>query len=193
MRTIAPSALTALTNGRCAEVLLVEMQLSSTVYLCSAGCNIDWNGHTWTGTSTLGAVAPVADTADELQGLQFALAAALPEMVGLALGEATQGKKVIVRCMVLDVDTHAVVDVQTVWTGTLEPLVYEESFNETGITAPQIGVTAEHRGMAMQRARPLRYTDADQQLRFPGDTSLRFIVAQANHQDIWPAASFFKQ
>jgi hypothetical protein len=49
------------------------------------------------------------------------------------------------------------------------------------------------------RPKPFKYSDADQQryvsVDSPGveDTSMRFTVSQAMHQDIWPAAAYWSK
>jgi len=194
MRTLAAAATAAIAAGRIVTVVLVEMQFTSgTLYACSANRDIAWNGHTWIGANTVGTVGQVNDSAGELAPLDFSLLAADPAIVAIALGEPTQGRPVIVYSMMLDADTHAVIDVQTVWSGTLEAPSYEEQFGPDGIILPLASLRGEHRGVAMQRPNPLRYTDADQQRLHPGDLSLQYIVSQAVHQDVWPAAAYFRQ
>jgi hypothetical protein len=193
MRTLSAEGLVAIDAGRFAAVLLVEMQLSLPLYACSAVSSIEWNGVTWVGVDSIASVGPVIDSSGELQPLDFSLLAADPAIVAIALGEPTQGKPVIVRSMLLDPETQAVIDVQTVWSGTLESPSYEEQFNEEGLIVAKASLRGEHRGVSMQRPNPFRYTDADQQRAFPGDRGLEYIVAQAVHQDVWPAAAFFRQ
>ena len=83
---------------------------------------------------------------------------------------------------------HAVLDSPTVWAGTLDQMPISR-----GVNTSTIGVTALHRGATFRNPKPLRYTDSDQQQVSAGDTSMRYVVSQSQHQDIWPAASFFRQ
>jgi len=192
MRNLSSSAAAAIEAGRIATIILVEMLLSETMRLCGASRDIEYGGYTWYGINTLGSIGAISDTAGELEPLEFSLLAADPQIVAIALGEPTQGKAVYVYSMLLDADTHALLNVDLVWSGTLEPLTYQEQYTEDGVV-PLVNVRAEHAGVAAQRPRPLRYTDADQQRLYPGDPSLEYMVAQAVHDDVWPAASFFEQ
>lgn len=187
MRIISPAAQALLAQGRVALAALVEMQLSETVYLCTWDSDIEWNGITWRATGNMGAIEAVEDTASELRGLKFSLSGVPAESVALALGENVQGKPVIVRTALMDPDTHEIVDVQTVWSGTLDQMPLTDGLN------PVISATAEHRGVTMQRPKAIRYTDADQQRLYPGDRFLQYVTSQANKPVIWPASSWFRR
>lgn len=188
MRSISGPAGAALASGRVALVLLVEMQLSTTIRLASSAVTITWSGFDWIGAGSLGAVEEVADVAGEHKPLRFVLSGVPSANLSIALQEPIRDKPCIVRMAVLDPDTHAVLDAPVVWTGTLDQMPVTLS----GETCT-IAVVAEHAGVAYARPKPLRYTDADQQRLYPGDTSLRFVVDQAQHQDVWPAASYFRR
>lgn len=188
MRTIAAPAAVALASGRVALVLLVEMQLSSTIRLASSAATINWGGQDWIGAGSLGSIEEVADVTGEHKPLRFVLSGVPAANLAIALQEPIRDRPCIVRMAVLDPDTHAVLDAPIVWTGTLDQMPVTMS----GETCT-ISVTAEHAGAAYARPKPLRYTDADQQRLYPGDTSLRFVVSQAQHQDVWPAASYFRR
>lgn len=188
MRTLSTQAQSLLsTPGPIPVVALVEMQLSEPLYLCTAGVDIDWDGKTWRATGVLGAIDAVKDTTAELAGLKLTLSGVPSESIAMALGENVQGKPCIVRIALLDRDTHAVVDVQTVWSGTLDQMPLTDGPN------PSLAVTAEHRGVTMQRPKAIRYTDADQQRLYPGDKFLEYVNSQANKPIVWPAASYFRK
>jgi hypothetical protein len=91
---------------------------------------------------------------------------------------------------VLSATTHALLDVVPLWAGRMATMDLQQ--DPSGLTAA-VKLTAEHRGVLFSRAKPLRYTDADQQKLFFGDKCLEYLVSQASHQDIWPAASYFQR
>lgn len=185
MRTVSVGAQSALSGSEPVPIVaFLELQLSSMFYLCTAGVDIDWNGHTWLATGLLGSIDIISDTATELSGLKFTLSGVSSDALALSLGENIQGAPAIMRIAMLDPQTHAVIDVQDVWSGTLDQMT---------TSGGTISVTAEHRGISMQRPNAIRYTDADQQRLYPGDRCLEYIVAQSQSQDVWPAASWFKQ
>lgn len=188
MRSIGGSAQAVLDGGAAPVVLFVHMALSSPLRLNTSAVNIDWNGNTWAGAGALGAVEEVADASGEFKGLRFSLSGVPTALLSVALAEPIRNKACTLWLGILDPATHAVLDAPQVWAGTLDQM----PITQTGDTCT-LAVTAEHAGATFARPKPLRYTDADQQRLYPGDTCLRFVVSQANHQDAWPAASFFRQ
>ena len=189
MRALSTQAQALLASGSpLALTALVEMQLSQTLYLSSWDSDIEWAGQTWQATGILGAIEAVEDSASELRGLKFSLSGVPADSIGLALGENVQGKPCILRLGLMEPDKHVIVDVQTVWSGTLDQMALTE-----GDGGSAIAVTAEHRGVSMQRPKTLRYTDADQQRLYPGDRFLQYVTAQAGQPVVWPASSYFKK
>lgn len=188
MRTINAGALAVLAGGAAPLTLFVDMQLSSPLRLSTSAMTIAWNGYDWLGAGALGSVEEVEDTPADQRSLRFTLSGVPTAMLSVALQEAVRNKACTLYLAVLNATTHAVEDVVQAWAGTLDQM----PITQTGETCT-ISVVAEHAGATFSRPKPLRYTDADQQRLYPGDTSLRFVTSQANHQDVWPAASFFRQ
>lgn len=188
MRTVSPTLQAVLEGGHVPHALLVEMQFDSgTVYVATGGINITWSGHTWLAVGGLGAIDELKDVAGEAPGLRFALTGVPSSQIALALAEPVRNRPILLRNVWLDpAGTGEVLDVMLVWTGTLDNLTLTHSAE--GVVT--VGVTAEHAGATLRRAKPLRYTDADQQKLYPGDTCLRFLPSQANHQDVWPSAAW---
>jgi hypothetical protein len=168
--------------------MFVEMLLSAPLRLNTSAMTIAWNGNDWAGAGSLGAIDEVKDGTGEVAGLRFSLSGVPTTLLSVALQEPIRNKPCTVWLGVLDPATHAVLDALQIWAGTLDTM----PITQQGDTCT-ISVTAEHPGVNFARPKPLRYTDADQQRLYPGDTCLRFVVSQANHQDTWPAASFFRQ
>jgi hypothetical protein len=188
MRTIAPAALAVLAGPVVPMALLLDLAFPTPVRLCTGSVAIQWAGNLYFGTGTLGAVDAVTDEVQSTQGLRFTLSGVPQDSIALALGETVRGTGCVLRLVILDPTTHAVLDAPTVFAGTLDTMAVSHGAEDC-----TIAVTASHRGDTYRRAKPLRYTDGDQQLLHPGDTSLRYVLSQANAQDVWPAASFFRQ
>lgn len=186
MKTLLAPAL-ALLGNRLAMAQLVELQLTVPVYVADCRDTIPWNGNDYVGNRQTG-ISSIQDQGGEVVGLSFQISGVKPEHIAIALSEPIQGKRVIVRTAIMDPDTQVIVDVIQSWSGTLDQMPIKMSNNTASV-----GVTAEHRGITFARPKGIRYTDADQQKLFPGDKCLEFIVKQATHQDVWPAAAFFRQ
>jgi hypothetical protein len=190
MRTLNSAAAALLVRIQAGEqiplVQLVEMQLTSTIYLTTAGHQLSWNGHTWL-PAGLGSVEAIEDASGEVQALQFAMPGVTSEQLAIALVEPVEGKTVRVYDALVDPGTGLVADAVLAWAGTLNVPGIED-----GPTATVL-VSAEHRGMLALRPKPTRYTNDEQQRRYPGDTSLDIDPATDAAPIAWPAASFFKQ
>lgn len=191
MRTIESSAEAALGESGVAIVLLLEMELSETVRMCSSPYEVTFEGNDYLGVGNLGAVGVVNDSPGEYKPLRLNLSGVSTDVLAIALEEDLRGKPCSLRMAVLDPTTHEVLDAPLIWSGTLDQMPVALPAEADGSFS--IGATAEHRGVTFARPKPLRYTDTDQRRLFAGDTSLRFIDAQSNHPDVWPAASFGRQ
>ena len=190
MRTLNAAALSLLGRIQQGEqvpvVQLVQMDLTETVRLTTAGHVISWGGNDWQ-PAGLGAIEPIEDAAGEVQALQFSLPGITPEQIAIALTEPVEGKTVRVYDALVDPDTGVVADAVLAWAGTLNVPGIED-----GPTATVV-VTAEHRGLHALRAKPSRYTDDEQQRLYPGDTSLDIDPLTDAAPIAWPAASYFRQ
>jgi hypothetical protein len=169
--------------------LAVEMLLSEPVRLNSTPNTRDWNGNTWLGAGSLGSVEEVRATAGaERSNLRFALSGVPSANIALALSEPLRGKPCKLWLWFCNSDTWAIVDTVQLWDGILDPM----SVNH-GVQTSVISVTAESMLAVFARTKELKYNESDQQRLHPGDTCMRFLASQAQHQDVWPAASYFRQ
>lgn len=184
MRSLAAGAIAAIGAPQVAAVLLVEMAFSPVLYLASSAASIVWNGNTYLGAGPLGAVEAVRDSSGDAAALQFSLSGVPQDAVALVLGQSARNRSCDVRLAILSAATHAIEDVSLVGTFLLDQLT---------ISGGLISVTAHSKARVFQRPKAIRYTAGDQQLVSAGDRSLEFLVSQANHQDIWPAAAWFRK
>lgn len=188
MRSLAASAVTALSGSTLPLALLLEILTTPAVRLCSASVSLTIGSDTYLGQGNLGGVDQVVDTPGGGAALRFALSGVPSDLISLALSEDVRGKVVNLRLAILDPATHAVLDSPLIWTGSVDQMIITH-----GTETSSIGVTAVHRSETFRRIKPLRYTDNDQQRLYPGDTSLRYVVSQSQVQDVWPAASYWRQ
>jgi hypothetical protein len=186
VRTLVPPAIAVLGN-RLGLTQLIQMDTTDTLYITTAAMDIMWLGNTFIGGKAIGATS-IKDQGGTVVGLQFSLSGVQNDTLAIALAEPIQGKRVQVWTAILDPDTQTILDASLTWAGTLDQMPIQQAGGNA-----IVNVTAEHRGIAFARAKGKAYTDGDQQAMFPGDKCLQFIVAQSQHQDVWPAASFFHQ
>ena len=167
-------------------VQLVRIEFAEVVYLTTAGCAIEWDGHSWL-PAGLGTVEAIEDNAAEMQPLQFTLPGLTPDQIAVALDPGTEGRSVRVYDALIDPDTGACADAVLAWAGTLNVPSLQDG-EQADLT-----VTAEHRGMLALRPKPSRYTDDEQRRLYPGDTCLQFDPATDAAPMVWPAASYFRK
>lgn len=188
MKQLSQASFDAFASGSVAMILLVEMQFTSTIRLASSSVDVFALGQTWLGAGSLGAVDQIESTSGgQFASLKFTLSGVPTENIALALNEPIRGRPVFVWQAIMDAQTNQVLDTFLIWSGTADQM----PISVDGQTST-IDVVCEHAGSIYARPKPQLYTDADQQRLFPGDTSLRFIPIQSQHQDIWPAAGFFR-
>jgi hypothetical protein len=186
MRIINVDA-TALLGTKYPFAMFLELQLTIPTYLATCRDSIDWNGHTWIGGKALG-VDEISEQSGEVVGLRYSLSGVPSDMISIALSEPIKGKAAIAYLAIMYPDTQAIADVFQIWSGTLDQMpVTEQDESAT------VSVSAEHLGISFARPKGIMYSDAEQQRLYPGDRCLEFLASQAQHQDVWPAASFFRQ
>lgn len=188
MRTIAAPALAALQSSSVALVLLVEMDLSTPLFMNSTGMTLSISGNTYIGTAGLGHVDVVQDTPAEIKQLSFTLSGVPSGMVALALSEPVQGKAVRIKVAVLDNSTMATLGVYSRWSGRLDTMMLDDGQGSGAIT-----VTAEHAAIDLVRPYTSYFNDLEQRRLYPGDLALQFVNDQAEMQVVWPAASWGKK
>jgi len=184
MRTLTAGAVTALSAPTVPIILLVEMAFSPVLRMASSPVDIVWSGNTYLRTGNLGAVEVIKDTAGDVQALQFSISGVPTENISLALGTSVRNRACTVRMAILNANTHAIEDVSTLGIYMLDQMT---------IAGSVISVTAFPMARIFARPKPLRYTDADQQLVSAGDRSLEMLVSQASGQVIWPASTWGRQ
>lgn len=184
MRTLLSASVAALNSGKPVLCLLIRMDLTDTVFVSTTGVNVEWDGELWLGVALVGTVEAITDRVGERAPLRFTLSSVPNEVLSLALDSATEarGKRCRVWLAIHDPDTYQILETELIWSGTLDQMVIAEG-EKTG----SVAVTAEHRGVTFGRAKPVRYTDADQRRLFSGDKALQYIVSQSTHQDVWPS------
>lgn len=185
MRSLSVEALAALQRVPLPIAVLVEMDLSSPLFLNSSPLNLVIEGNTYLGTKKLGKIEAVRDTPAEIKPLKFELSGVPATSIALARSERVQGKAVRVKVCLFNPDTYQPLDVRLRWAGRLDVFTIEES-RESAV----LQVTAEHIGIDLLRPVNSLYSDVEQRRLYPGDPSLQFMADQVEMRIQWPAATF---
>lgn len=168
--------------------LLVEMDLSVPLSLCSSNIDLTFGGSTWIGSKGLGKIDPVKDSPAEITPLGFEISGVNSANIALALTEPVQGRAVRVKLAIFNPDTYQISDVDLLWAGKLNVMSIDR-----GVPLSTIKVTAEHFMVDLIRPITSVYSDAEQRRLYPGDPSLQYVADQVDMRVVWPDREFFKQ
>lgn len=142
-------------------------------------------GLTFVGVGQLGGVSVVEETAElQAQGLTLQLAGIPRDLVALALQQTYQGR----RATVFEVPflpTGEPIGSIVLFRGRMDQM--DIALGDTATVRVQL----ENRLADWDRARASRYTNEEQQRRYPGDKGLEFVPSTTETDLVWPAASFW--
>jgi hypothetical protein len=168
--------------------VLVEMDLTSPLNLCTSNLNLVLGGTTYYGLKGLGRINPAQTTPSEIKQINFEISGVPSELVSLALSEPVQGKAVRLKLAIFDPATYTVLDTVLFWAGELDVMSLVDAANGSTIS-----VTAEHVGIDLNRPASSFYTDDEQQALHAGDLFLQYTSQQVEQQIVWPAAAYFRK
>ena len=196
-----------------APCIFVEMLFDAgPVRLWSGLGNLIWDGKEWLGGGELLSVSDVPETsAVQADGVSVTLSGIPEENISLALNEHYQGRACNLWFGLLGVDQGGELETEAggllegpvgVWrddTGTRGQLVGDPvmifrgrmdlmPIEDDGADTVSITITAENRLLDLERANERRYTDADQQIDFPGDKGLSEVNDAAEKEILWGRA-----
>jgi len=185
MRTLSTAALAALQRSPLPIAVLLELDLSTPLYLNTSSLTLVVGGNTYLGTAGLGKIEAIQDSPAEVKPLRFELSGVPSSAVSLALSEPVQGKAARVKLVIFDPDTYAGLATYLRWSGLLDVMSLED-----GQVTGTIKVTAEHAGIDLIRPTTSLYSDAEQRRLAANDPGLQYMADQQDMRVIWPAASW---
>ena len=153
-------------------VVFAELELSTTLYLCTANRNVDLDGHTWIGLGAMAIVEPITEKSSlEAVAVRIGISGVPTENRSLALAEPIRGKACSVYVGFFD-DNEAIIGSKVKeYAGILDaPQIITSEPDADGNRSAQITVTVE--GILIDFSRPgrgRRHTNEDQQELYPGD------------------------
>lgn len=154
------------------------------VYIWSGRGNLEFEGNNFIGVGDLGAISVIEETSTlkasnidlELNGIPRQDLS----LVRTTLDSHYQGRDVRVWQGFMDKMWELIPDPILVWIGRMDT----PQITSSGDTV-SVQLTAEHELVDMDRARIRRYTNQDQQIDYPGDRGLEFVVALQEKEIVW--------
>lgn len=185
-RNLTAGTLAQLTQGRVYPAFFAEIDFASgPVYLWSGIGTVSWNAQSWIGVGTLGKIAPMTeDVAVAATGCTLSLSGIPGSLISDALLECRQGKAVKLWLGFLDSSGNVIVDPAQAFAGLMDVPTAEDS----GDTCT-IAITVESRLIDLNRSRERDYTQADQQIDYPGDNGFEFVPAVQDWNGVWGKGS----
>jgi hypothetical protein len=146
-----------------------------------------WDSNTWTGVGDLGSIPNVEEATDiSPRNVTFALSGIPSSTISVALTENYRGRSVRSWIAFLDSSGTIKADPYQWFAGRMDTMSIRESADSADIS-----ISCENCLVDLRRPRSTRYTPAEQERRFPGDTSLRYVAKLAEKPIYWgiPTAS----
>jgi hypothetical protein len=135
------------------------------------------NGENYIGAGAWLALSDIEETAEiAAAGATLTLSGIPSELLSLALTEPYQNRV----CRIYFGLSGSEDDMVEVFTGTMDRMDIEEGPQTSTIT-----LSVENRLLDLERPRIRRYTNSDQQSRFPGDRGLEFVETVQDREIFW--------
>lgn len=167
-RGLSSSQLTAAAADHRENIPCLELLFDSgTLRLAAGPFDIEDGDDVYIHTGALLQVGNSKEDPSGKQGLEFTMSGLDPAIIAIANSEPHRGRVIRLRKARLNVTATArqLIGTTTIeWVGRIRSMVTEEQNNRC-----QVMVSAEHYEIALTRAAPRRWNDADQQRDFAGD------------------------
>lgn len=181
-RNVDSSIINALAQSQVEPILAVEMLFDSGAVRLWLGIGeITINGNVFTGAGLLMNFSNIEETGDiQASSVTMNLSGISASIMAVALAEPYQGRICKVYFGSLKPTPKAV----EIFSGFMDQMSIEENAETVSIT-----LTVENELVDLERPRVRRFTNNDQQSRFPGDRGLEFIEDLQDKEIFWGRAS----
>lgn len=181
MRTIDPAMKAALAAGVIVPAFLADLTfVTGTQYVWSGVGPLLWNGNTYQGVGSLGSIGTITEgTSVQANGTTVTLSGIDATLYGDCMEDIQLGASAKLRFALLS--QGAIIGMpQLIFSGQVDQPTVSEGGDTISIT-----LALETRMMNLQRPRMVRYTSADQRLKYPTDNSMQYIEQLNDIALIW--------
>lgn len=160
---------------------------SATVRLCGAPYSIVLGGEEFLGVGQLGSIGATEEGADlAAYSMTLALAGIPRDSVAAALTEPYQNRRATVWDVPLDDNWQPIADPVVIFRGRMDQMKIQLGAHAT------VQITLQNRLADWERPRIQRFSDEEQQRRYPTDLGLSFAASMETREITWPASGWFK-
>jgi hypothetical protein len=181
-RELSAEHLAAIDEDTPIPIYFVALEFGSgTVYAHSRIGTISWGGVDWIGVGSFGEIGAVEETSElAVKTVTYTLAGIPREYISITQDEHYQGRPARLYLGFIDRTTRLLVDTPFILdTGRMNVSEIDEGATCT------VTITAQSRMSFWDKPAVRRYTDADQQKRFPGDKGFAFVSQAAQKEILW--------
>lgn len=181
MRPLTPAQSAATASARVQLALLIELDFTpAPMRLWSGVGDFVWNNLVFTGAGTLIGVSEVSETSEvRANGVTLSLSGVPPEVISAALAVEWQGRQARLWVALLNEGGALISEPNQVLAGRMDALTWQEGQDAT------VSLTIENRLIDLERAKVQRYTDAEQQRKFPGDRAFEYVDGLVERELTW--------
>lgn len=161
---------------------------SATLAFTSLVRHIDWNGLTYRGLGDLGNVSKMEENSDlDPANYSITLSGVNPDLMQAVLNENYLNRPAECRLALLDDNDQILYEPMLYFAGKMDLISVRHAAKAA------IEITVRDNLADWARPRTERYTDQDQQARYPGDKGFEFVTAIASKEITWPAKTWFEK
>ena len=162
-------------------VLFIDMDFDSAALRVWSGVgSISWDSKTWLGAGHMGSISTIKETESiQAETLVLKLDGISSADIAITLTEPYQGRDVTVWLGFI-LNDAIIADPQQMFSGRMDVMEIDE-----GPETSSISVTVESRIIDLLKQKEWRYTHEDQQVDYPGDLGLEFVVDLQNKEFRW--------
>jgi hypothetical protein len=185
-RTLTTAAKNAAATGVVKTfVLLLELDFEGgLLHVCSLNYSFEYNGYTWLGVGSLGAVERVVETESlEAPTMRYTISNVNGGGFYDALNTTYKNRPARMWFAFLDTDGQVIADPVLLHYGLMDQMVVHD-----GGDVCTVAVTVRNRLSDWSKPRMRRFTDEDQQAEFPNDKGCQFVVDGASKEIVWGRA-----
>lgn len=181
MRDLTAAVTTELSQSTVIPILLAELDFSSGFARFWTGHgNLTWDSKTWSGTGLLGEISPLSESTElRAAGYSLRLSGLPSELIAIALGEHYQNRNVKIWLGFFDSSGALIADPALLLSARMDTMAIAEAGDTCSIS---LNIES---AIFNLRERTSRYTNQEQQRRFPGDTGLSRVAALVDKTIFW--------
>ena len=184
-RNLTAAVKTESKKGNIRPALLAYLALDGgDIRVTSLDHDVVWGGDTYVGVGNMGRVSAITEsTMLQASGLKLELSGIPAAYISMVLNEDYNERDVTLWTAFLDSSYAIIADPVLQFKGKIDQMGIN-----LGATAT-VTLTAENKLIAWDRPNERRYTNADQQERFPLDKGLEFISQMVEKEIVWGRAT----